>query len=108
MQLCSIDLVQMKLIYTEKEPGKYFVDNLTEFYRKLTQDGLWLPLEYILPSGTVEAIFMIEKKYEQKVKDFLKKAAAEEGLELEFVEAPEKMAVENNRKLYPLLTGAMR
>ncbi len=102
MQLCGIELVQVNLFFSEEENGWMVIDALENFYRQLSQDALWRLRQFINRSpGGAEAIFTIEKKYEQQVKNFLKEVARKMKTELEFIEAPEKMVAENNLKVFP-------
>ncbi len=77
MQLCGVDLVQLWLTFNSEDVDE---EELTErfyfFYQSLSHNEDWSILLRRTPQlGQRELVFVIEKKYEQRVKRWLRTAA---------------------------------
>ncbi len=103
MQLCSVDLAEMKLMFTEEEAEDAYAlfDVFTNFYRQLSGNKDWRAILTHDPSvKRGEIVFTIEKKYEQRVRRWFKGALYVAHNNLEEVKAPENMAVEIDREIF--------
>ncbi len=109
MQLCSVDLAQMKLVFSEKEEPYVLFDALVDFYCQLSRNNFWRPLLMHGASlGRTEIVLVIEKQYERQVKGWLKQAAEKIGSKLEIVDPPEGMVAEIDREVLSFLKDMAR
>ncbi len=111
MQLCGVDLVEMKLIFTEQETDDAYAlfDVFTDFYRRLSGNKGWRALLTHSPSVKQgEIVFIIEKKYEQRVRQWLTGALYVTRNSLEEIKAPENMAAEIDQKILSFLKSIAR